>query len=63
MHALAANGDVLKSVRATLVLSLVLSTVISNQWLIILYMLIFSPIMEGISALRMLKRNTSNRGY
>lgn len=66
MHALAANGDVLESVRATLALSFVLLTVVSNQWLIILYMLIFSPIMEGISTFgntRMRKQNTRNRGY
>ena len=37
MHALAANGDVLESVRATLTLSFVLLTVVSNQWLIILF--------------------------
>jgi len=66
MHALAANGDVLKSVRATLAVSFVLLTVVRNQWLIILYLLIFSPIMEGISAfgnMRMRKQNTRNRGY
>ena len=50
MHA-AAYGDVLKNVRSILVLFLVLSTSISNQWLIILYMRIFSAIMERISAL------------